>query len=65
MQHKIKEQQILLKDLLLNKGGWFLLSGNSKQMPQAVKEALIEALEDEKYVEHMLKSGRYQEETWG
>lgn len=59
------EQKILLNDLLVNKKGWFMLSGNSKNMPKAVKEALIEVLNDQEYVENMLKSGRYQEETWG
>jgi sulfite reductase alpha subunit-like flavoprotein len=33
-------------------------------MPTAVKEAMQEALEDAGYVENMIKSGRYQEETW-
>lgn len=42
----------------------FLVAGNSKDMPKAVNEALSEALNDEDYVEAMVKCGRYQEETW-
>lgn len=33
-------------------------------MPEAVKEALSEALEDNQLVEEMYKNGKYQEETW-
>lgn len=33
-------------------------------MPTAVKEALEEAIEDEDFVAQMVKSGRFQEETW-
>jgi sulfite reductase alpha subunit-like flavoprotein len=53
-----------LKNLLIQKGGFFYVSGSSKNMPTAVKEALEEALGDKDYVENMIKSGRYQEETW-
>lgn len=42
-----------------------MVAGSSKNMPNAVKEALQVALEvDESYIEVMVKSGRYQEETW-
>lgn len=42
-----------------------MLAGNSKDMPVAVKSALIEAIGDESLIEEMIKTGRYQEETWG
>ena len=64
MQDLITAEKTLLKDLIVNRGGFFYISGSSKNMPAAVKEALKEALEDASYVEEMIKSGRYQEETW-
>jgi sulfite reductase alpha subunit-like flavoprotein len=64
VQDLIGQQKTLLKDLIINKGGYFYISGSSKNMPTAVKEAMQEALEDAGYVENMIKSGRYQEETW-
>jgi sulfite reductase alpha subunit-like flavoprotein len=64
VQDAITDQKSLLKELILKKGGFFYVSGNSKNMPTAVKKALQEALEDAEYVENMIKSGRYQEETW-
>lgn len=64
MQDLILTQATLLKTLLIQKGGYFYVSGTSKNMPTAVKEALEEALGDKEYVNEMIKSGRYQEETW-
>jgi sulfite reductase alpha subunit-like flavoprotein len=64
VQHKILEQKELLNELLIEKKGYFLLSGSSKNMPQAVQAALREVLGDELHVDAMLKNGRYQEETW-
>lgn len=55
---------MLMKNLLIQKGGYFYVSGTSKNMPTAVKEALEKALEDKDFVDNMIKSGRYQEETW-
>lgn len=63
MQHRISEQDQLLRDQLINRNGLFLVAGNSKNMPTAVKEALSNVL-NESYVETMIKCGRYQEETW-
>ena len=54
----------MLKNLILQRGGYFYVSGNSKNMPKAVRESLEEALEDKDYVAYMIKCGRYQEETW-
>lgn len=42
-----------------------MVAGNSKNMPNAVKEALQTALGVEQdYIDEMIKTGRYQEETW-
>lgn len=48
----------------MNQNGWFYVAGNSKNMPQSVKEALAKAIDNEEYVEKMIKNGQYQEETW-
>lgn len=64
VQHRILEQGDWLRDQLLNQNGVFLLAGNSKNMPTAVKEALGQALNNPDYVQTMIDSGRYQEETW-
>uniref|UniRef100_A0A182MRS2 NADPH-dependent diflavin oxidoreductase 1 n=1 Tax=Anopheles culicifacies TaxID=139723 RepID=A0A182MRS2_9DIPT len=64
VQHIIKQQGALLKKLLVENGGYVLVSGSSKSMPQAVKEALIEAIGDAQHIEDMIQANRYQEETW-
>lgn len=53
----------MLQNLLKENKGIFLVSGSMKMMPQQVKEALQFVL-GEDYVEAMIKSNRYQEETW-
>lgn len=64
VQQRLREQSAVLKRLLLDQGGYFMVSGNAKNMPQSVREALGEALGDPQLVPSMIKSGRYQEETW-
>jgi sulfite reductase alpha subunit-like flavoprotein len=64
VQDLIAKEKDLLKRLILSRGGYFYVSGSSKNMPTAVREALEEALEEKEYVENMIKTGRYQEETW-
>lgn len=65
VQHKIREQSALLYDLIKTKSGIFMVAGNSKNMPNSVKEALQIALGvDHTYIDEMIKQGRYQEETW-
>lgn len=64
MQHRIKEEGALLREQLVERKGLFLVAGSSKNMPADVKEALSHALKDNDYVQAMIKSGRYQEETW-
>lgn len=54
----------MLKNLIIKRGGFFYVSGSSKNMPQAVKEALEEALDDKEFVASMIQNGKYQEETW-
>lgn len=64
VQHRISEQGDLLRNQIIDKNGVFLVAGNSKNMPIAVKEALSGVLKDDEYVKEMIKCGRYQEETW-
>lgn len=64
VQHRISEQGDLLRNQIIKQNGLFLVAGNSKNMPIAVKEALSDVLKDDEYVKEMIKSGRYQEETW-
>lgn len=65
MQHRIKEHLTLLRELLFEQNAVFLLAGSSKDMPTAVKEAVVAALDgDSDYVEQMIATGRYQTETW-
>lgn len=64
MQHRILEQSEWLREKIIHQNGLFLLAGNSKNMPTAVKEALSDALNEPDYVQEMISSGRYQEETW-
>lgn len=54
----------MLKTLLVQRGGYFYVSGSSKNMPTAVREAVEEAIGDKECVEQMIKSGKYFEETW-
>ncbi|XP_058813460.1 NADPH-dependent diflavin oxidoreductase 1 [Topomyia yanbarensis] len=64
VQHILRTQTDLLRKLLLEQNGLFLVSGSSKNMPEAVREALGEAIGSSLYVEEMMKNDRYQEETW-
>lgn len=64
VQHRILEQSEWLREKLIHQNGLFLLAGNSKNMPTAVKEALSTALNDSDYVESLISLGRFQEETW-
>ncbi|XP_054735753.1 NADPH-dependent diflavin oxidoreductase 1 isoform X2 [Anastrepha obliqua] len=65
VQHLIKQEKALMSELILEKMASIMVAGSSNSMPKAVREAFIEVLDgDEEYLEHMLKSRRYQEETW-
>jgi sulfite reductase alpha subunit-like flavoprotein len=60
----MQDQANMLNELLIDRGGYFLVSGNSKNMPQAVQAVLKDVFNDETFVDTMIKNGRYQEETW-
>lgn len=64
VQHLIRREKSLLKRLLVQRGGYLYVSGSSKNMPTAVKEAVGEAIDDNEFVEEMVRSGKYFEETW-
>jgi len=64
VQHLIRSEKTLLKTLLVQRGGYFYVSGSSKNMPTAVREAVEEAIDDKEFVQQMVKSGKYFEETW-
>ncbi|XP_058465305.1 NADPH-dependent diflavin oxidoreductase 1 [Malaya genurostris] len=63
VQHLLSQQTNLLRKLLVEQNGLFLVSGSSKNMPDAVRETLVEAI-GSLHVEEMVKQNRYQEETW-
>lgn len=64
VQHRICTHAETIKKALLADKGTVLVAGSSKDMPKAVRQAITEAIGDEEYVQHMVKVGRYQEETW-
>lgn len=64
VQHLIRKEKALLKKFLVNRGGFVYISGSSKDIPAAVKEALESAIDDKDFVATMIKNGKYQEETW-
>ncbi|KAI9842336.1 MAG: NAPDH-dependent diflavin reductase [Sclerophora amabilis] len=73
VQHRIREQSILVYNLLHELSGVVYICGSSGKMPQAIREALIEVFqsrgaltrdESETYLLHMEKEGRYKQETW-
>jgi sulfite reductase alpha subunit-like flavoprotein len=78
-RHKVYVQDLVrvhgaqVYDAVANKGGLVYICGSSGKMPQAVREALIEAFgkhgnlsrdDAEAYLVAMEKSGRYKQETW-
>ncbi|EFC43919.1 predicted protein [Naegleria gruberi] len=72
VQHRIGEQKDLLFDLIVNKGAYFYVAGNSKQMPESVQKAVKSVLihggmtnqEAEEYLKQLDLAKRYQVETW-
>ncbi|CRK94651.1 CLUMA_CG008151, isoform A [Clunio marinus] len=64
VQHLIEKEGKMLKNLLVERGGFFYVSGSSKNMPTAVKEALEDAINDKEFIQRMIKDGKYHEETW-
>ncbi|KAI4703384.1 hypothetical protein J4E81_002262 [Alternaria sp. BMP 2799] len=73
VQDLIRQQSSLVLSQLFHKSGILYICGSSGKMPQAVREALIEAFQEhgnmdregaENYLVSMEKSGRYRQETW-
>jgi sulfite reductase alpha subunit-like flavoprotein len=73
VQDLLRQQSSLVFSHLFNKSGVLYICGSSGKMPQAVREALIEAFQEhgsmdregaEAYLVSMEKSGRYRQETW-
>ena len=73
VQDLVREQSARVYDALANRGGLVYICGSSGKMPQAVREALIEAFQShgsltredaEAYLVGMEKTGRYKQETW-
>jgi len=74
VQHQMAIQSKLVYEIIHQRGGWFYIAGNAKQMPDAVTDALKEALrkhggfendeEVEAYVANMEAAKRFQTETW-
>lgn len=69
MQHKIVENKDILHDLIINKGAYVFISGNSKNMPKNVKDAIVEEVlkgveNGHSFMQTMINVGRFQTETW-
>lgn len=65
VQHLIKKHGAHLAKLIKEQNAYIYVAGSSNNMPKAVREAFIEALDnDANYLDHMIKQRRYQEETW-
>uniref|UniRef100_A0AAY5L430 NADPH-dependent diflavin oxidoreductase 1 n=1 Tax=Esox lucius TaxID=8010 RepID=A0AAY5L430_ESOLU len=73
VQQRVKEQAVLLWDLIVNKNAYFYIAGNAKQMPTAVCDALKEGFRSQggmssSQADEMLvameRAGRFQSETW-
>ncbi|XP_002732733.1 NADPH-dependent diflavin oxidoreductase 1 [Saccoglossus kowalevskii] len=73
VQHRLAECESLLWDLIEKQGAMFFIAGNSKQMPDAVKDALKKVIKDggefseeqaDNYVKKLEKVKRFQSETW-
>lgn len=73
VQHRIAEQGQLIWNLLENRKACIYVSGNSKKMPEAVRDAFRAVIikegnckfdEAENYLKEMDRTLRYQTETW-
>ena len=73
VQDLVRQQSASVYDALAKRGGIVYICGSSGKMPQAVREALIEAFQThgslsredaEAYLVGMEKTGRYKQETW-
>jgi sulfite reductase alpha subunit-like flavoprotein len=73
VQDVVRQQSARIYEALGKRDGIVYICGSSGKMPQAVREALIEAFQKEgsmeredaeAYLTGMEKSGRYKQETW-
>ena len=64
VQHKMKENKALIKDML-EKGALVFVAGHSKFMPKSVEKALIECIKDIEGIDHQkVIRSRYTVEAW-
>ncbi|KAK5644412.1 hypothetical protein RI129_005712 [Pyrocoelia pectoralis] len=73
VQHKIEENSELLWELFKTENVYIFVAGNSKNMPQQVREAFVNVCKTngkmtqkdaDAFIENMEKTGKYQTETW-
>ena len=74
VQHVISDNKELFGDLLVNQDAFIYIAGNSKNMPDQVKDAFKDAVmtqdddgdekEAKKFIEQLIIEKRYQMETW-
>lgn len=74
VQHRMDDQRLLLRQLLLDRQACVFVAGNAKQMPDQVTQALRMALMNDDgswtadkaqtYIADMIKQSRLQLETW-
>ncbi|KAE8209406.1 hypothetical protein CF327_g6605 [Tilletia walkeri] len=73
VQDKIRECGRLVWEMLSERGAYFYISGSSGKMPEAVREAVKEAVMEhggmeeaqaERYLDGLETKGRWQEECW-
>nr|XP_061800696.1 NADPH-dependent diflavin oxidoreductase 1-like isoform X2 [Nerophis lumbriciformis] len=73
VQQRVRENALLIWDLIANKGAYFYIAGNAKDMPNGVCDALkavfqqnggLSSEDAEKMLAGMEKSGKFQSETW-
>ncbi|XP_017861314.1 PREDICTED: NADPH-dependent diflavin oxidoreductase 1 [Drosophila arizonae] len=65
VQHLIRQHGAHLAKLIREQNAYIYVAGSSNNMPKAVREAFIEALDnDASYIDQLIKQRRYQEETW-
>lgn len=73
VQHKIEENGCALWELLKKSNVYIYIAGNSKNMPQSVREAFINICkkygtmdedDSKNFIDGLEKDGKYQTETW-
>jgi len=73
VQHLIRQQRELCWQFLENNGSIYL-AGNSKNMPNNVRDEFVSLAKEigkmtkeqaETFIKHLEKNNRYQTETWG